>query len=371
MKVDAREDANEPISVCLVGSIFGGTGASGIPTLGRSLRKKAKDCGLQRVRIGAVLMLPYFSFNPGMDGELAANSSDFNGATASALKYYRARALDTFDAIYLLGESQYEHVKPYHIGGENQDNPPLLTELLAASAAADFSLGMRAGFVFAARENGALVRWKDLPYISSSETLQQIVRPMAFGLEQDSLRLRLLQLLRFSVLLQFVFRPLIIRLAANLPADSRLISRVPWYIDFFMRPKLNVGPRELEKLAAMSEYALTLLRWFVALSDRTQVINPMLASLAVLFKKPDTKPNENRNPRDYVDLAALQLDIEVLELNFFDGLLKGERLDVNEVWARVCAVGPTSKGDAGMENLFRAIYDACGEEQSKSSAHAG
>ena len=53
------------VRVFLVASIFGGTGASGLPTVARLLREEIQRRNLaERVKLGALLLLPYFSFPP-------------------------------------------------------------------------------------------------------------------------------------------------------------------------------------------------------------------------------------------------------------------------------------------------------------------
>ena len=54
----------ETATIVLVGSIFGGTGAAGFPTVARMLREEFADHAGGMVQLGGVLVLPYFSFSP-------------------------------------------------------------------------------------------------------------------------------------------------------------------------------------------------------------------------------------------------------------------------------------------------------------------
>lgn len=62
-RMRADLDRGETVQVLLTGSIFGGTGASGIPAVSRYLRHRfAGDT--DRFVMGAVLMLPYYRVPP-------------------------------------------------------------------------------------------------------------------------------------------------------------------------------------------------------------------------------------------------------------------------------------------------------------------
>ena len=51
--------------VFLCGSIFGGTGASGLPTIARLIHNKLEKINLRdRIKIGCLFVLPYFGFSP-------------------------------------------------------------------------------------------------------------------------------------------------------------------------------------------------------------------------------------------------------------------------------------------------------------------
>src|SRR5207302_1604172 len=57
--------AGEGAKVMLFGSIFGGTGASGVPTIARLVKNEfSSQLRNKPFKIGSVLMLPYFSFDP-------------------------------------------------------------------------------------------------------------------------------------------------------------------------------------------------------------------------------------------------------------------------------------------------------------------
>jgi hypothetical protein len=161
--------------ILLYGSIFGGTGAAGIPTIGRLLSKKLESEGLRNaVSLGAVLMLPYFGFVPpsGEDSlpndEILASSDQFLLNTEGALKYYAEQGEDIFDTAYLLGNHPFEKVNEFSGGKKKQRNSQHFLELYAAMAGVHFQRSDAApgksseAFVISRSQKGK-ISWPDLP----------------------------------------------------------------------------------------------------------------------------------------------------------------------------------------------------------------
>ncbi|NCB31505.1 MAG: hypothetical protein EOM66_08875, partial [Clostridia bacterium] len=83
-------EAGERVKVILVGSIFGGTGASGIPAISRFLREHFA-AHRQLFELGAVLMLPYYKVPASTRDEtmeIVVKSNDFLDKARTALQYY-------------------------------------------------------------------------------------------------------------------------------------------------------------------------------------------------------------------------------------------------------------------------------------------
>jgi hypothetical protein len=153
--------------VLLCGSIFGGTGAAGIPTIARLLRNKLKQQPIaDKVKLGGLFLLPYFSFTVplGADtGGLYAASDQFLLNTEAALRYYVTQANELFDTVYLLGNENSTEVE-FSVGNTTQKNRPHFIELYAALAARDFLLEDRDNALMSiARDKLGEVRWSDLP----------------------------------------------------------------------------------------------------------------------------------------------------------------------------------------------------------------
>lgn len=134
--------------VILIGSLFGGTGASGIPAIARELKRKAGN-----VPIAAITLTPYFKLSaPEITAEdKEINSDIFNTKSLAALNYYKEynSGVDTF---YVLGDTQPSQ-KTYHYNERQQGNMAHFIELTAATAIKDFALA-------GVGENGKLAKWK-------------------------------------------------------------------------------------------------------------------------------------------------------------------------------------------------------------------
>lgn len=146
----------EEARLLLVGSIFGGTGASGIPALSKYLHARfAADS--DRFIMGAVLMLPYYNVPAaGVDTarEIAVDSGEFLDKARTALQYYGMEGMirdgeeddrGVFDAAYLLGlpPEHFVSTRVYATGSQSQENDAHMLEWLAARCAARF---FRTGF---------------------------------------------------------------------------------------------------------------------------------------------------------------------------------------------------------------------------------
>ncbi len=153
--------------VLLCGSIFGGTGASGIPTIARLLRNKLEQQNIaDRVKLGGLFLLPYFSFTvpPGSETNgLYAASDQFLLNTESALRYYVTQASELFDTVYLLGNENTSEVE-FSVGNTTQKNRPHFIELYAALAARDFLIeDCDNKLISITRNRVGEIKWSDLP----------------------------------------------------------------------------------------------------------------------------------------------------------------------------------------------------------------
>ena len=247
--------------VFLAGSIFGGTGASGFPTIARLVKEalvkndkdESKNENQRKMKLGGALVLPYFYFifpkSPDEnDNPLKAESQAFLMNTQAALKYYHLwNQTDIYNAVYLFGAESLTEVDP-SLGGKEQRNAPHFIELYAALAALDFfekdfeDDESTQYFMITRRQNDQL-RWEDLPD----------------GNNGNRVRTRIGQLARFAFSYLSVYRPVIQDIYTN--GNS---YRAPWFIDFFTRNNIQYNQTLLD---SVKRYCEDFLLWIANLQE--------------------------------------------------------------------------------------------------------
>jgi hypothetical protein len=168
-QIQADTGSGKNPKVLLCGSIFGGTGASGLPTIARLITNKLKGINVRdRIQIGCLFLLPYFGFAapPGEDPDgVYARSEQFLLNTEAALRYYLIQGKDLFDTVYLLGSQNLSQVN-FSIGKTTQKNEPHFVELYAGLAARHFlsqPTSEPGTVVLVSRENIGRLTWEDIP----------------------------------------------------------------------------------------------------------------------------------------------------------------------------------------------------------------
>ena len=198
----------DSVKIFLAGSVFGGTGAAGLPTIARLLKNNLVDYA-DRISIGAVLILPYFSFTPtNIQDELFARSENFLPNTKAALKYYSEKE-NLFDATYFVGDSVMTAVKEFSVGSANQRNEAHIVELYAALAAIDFfarPIKSPKIFKYICRHEQNKFSWSDFP--ARSELFVQFARFI------------------------FAYVHLIKPVLADLVSGNAKAYKYPWFVDF-------------------------------------------------------------------------------------------------------------------------------------------
>ena len=215
--------------VVLVGSVFGGTGASSFHPVLRFLRQIPQQ-NHDKLHVGLVALAPYFSFEaPAAPDDpaqrLAAQAAWFPLATRSAAAFYHHLKENNdwdVDEMFWVGDSRLAKVE-YAPGGIKQVNPPHFVDLLGALACLE---SLRAehssrGIYYSgpaqqepAKGGGAPLEWTDVP----------VLRLDASAIKQVTLTLLLAGMAHTTF-----FGPLLNKLGSD--ADS---YRIPWYYDRFV-----------------------------------------------------------------------------------------------------------------------------------------
>ena len=324
-------DDDEGAKVFLVGSIFGGTGASGFPTIAQIV-KRALD-----VTLGGALILPYFKFIDNEDNELKAKSEEFLMNTQTALKHYHVwNQTGVYDAVYLFGDESRTDVENA-LGGREQQNDPHFIELYAALAAVDFfrrDIGPDDGaqYFMTARAINNLLQWTDLPDGKNGETI----------------RSRIGQLTRFAFAYLSVYQPAL----QQIDDHSKDGYRASWYIEFFERRNVQIDPA---LLSTIEKYCNSFLLWLANIQENCSDLEKIeLIDYSAYAERKSDGNLALKSPENFLkDLSHL---IQSQAERTSDMLPK--------LWERMGDSRDSGKkaSDAqqGIGKFLRALYDNCG-----------
>lgn len=241
----------EEIRIFMAGSLFGGTGAAGFPTIARLLHQLRAPSNRQRIQgdkvhIGGSLMLPYFRFGqPNDENANVITSAQLLPQARVAVEFYQSllQQEKVFDRLYVSGWEKMFELGYHEPGRAEQRNPALLPELVAALAAMDFfTLEAQAlpasSPLIAARRDSASFGWEDLP---AHPTLKQ------------SLYDRLGRTLRFALWWRYRVEPAI--------EDRNVFGgiRAGWLKKLSAGTDWQVDTKEVRE--DLKQYAEVLLQW--------------------------------------------------------------------------------------------------------------
>ena len=333
--------------IVLVGSIFGGTGASGMPTIARLIREELKTIqetvrtGAQQesLRVGAtlggVLMLPYFSFPPVHGEDLRADAENFLLNTQAALKYYYQQDdLGTYDAVYLLGEEVLSPMGEPSIGGKNQKNEPHFIELYAALGCIDFfTKGNVTQYQFLGRKNPDKLTWSDLPHPEGAESLKRKIDRFT----------------RFAFAFDCAYYPVLEHIRTNGTG-----YRAPWYVNFFEREKLSLSKSMDKELPHLKTYCERFLAWLANIQSSATKLQVDLVNFNAFAKKERSDGNK--------EVVALLPAHDFRTWDFEDltlPLIKADPHALSRLWERVCDATVNDANATGVGKFANALYREC------------
>lgn len=286
---------HDPVVVHLFGSVFGGTGASGVPTLAKLIHEQLEMTGNRKnVHINATPLLPYFGFSKPDDGDqtVFAETRFFGLNTQAALQYFTEQSPGVFDTVYLLGNSEKE-LYDTHTGGTNQQNNAHFIELIAALSVAD-GVNRPIGTTQAAyisRSEPDRLNWDDLPSGSENRSPREYLgRGVRFAYAWF-----------YNVSLELD--------AAKVAGSKHFAKGAPWFPRFFRlnssgtteKPSVK-DEQETIRAAALDDWAKAFLTWVKQLGKGTST-----SQAEQLFKL--KRLGEIQDKRGYEDsLAELIID---------------------------------------------------------------
>lgn len=172
-KMENQLEGGEEVMVALVGSVFGGTGAAGLPTLYKLISTRLKkQPNYEKLHIGGVFLEPYFKVKgkeADREKNISINMDEFYFNTYEALSYYKTNHNMDFQSIYLLGQATLDIVnQKYASSGQGQNNKPHIIELYAALAIDRFlQLPKEKGIFGYVRKRS--MDWDSLPKINEDD----------------------------------------------------------------------------------------------------------------------------------------------------------------------------------------------------------
>jgi hypothetical protein len=339
----ASESANSVTKIFSFGSLFGGTGAAGLPTVPRllCLRKNPQtqkfDQPNPNVHAGASLLLPYFAFTPsaGMDNaQVYANCDAFLLNAKEALRYYAA-CNPMFKRMYVLGSEALAMQANFSIGGKDQNNKPSYVEFLAALATRDFygadlSKLESCEVGILGRHAAGEFGWADVP-------------------DGAVVARKLGQFTRTAFAFVKLFTPYF--------DELRTTSR-RWYLD---RPRRRAWYQDLMERRGVDPAEMT-----QALKSHLSFFTSYLGWLRDLHWANGTGGGFRVNLADAAAFLTPEAGASLVDEKF--GRLMGEQQQnpdkLEDVLRRLAACDPGSYSDAaGLGYFQHALYDACGYPQ--------
>lgn len=309
------------VRIFLAGSVFGGTGAAGIPTIARLLRNSLSDYGT-RISLGGALILPYFNFvAPDDDSRLFARSENFLTNTKAALKYY-AQKDNVFNLMYFIGDSHITPVKEFSPGASTQKNDAHVVDLYAALAAIDFFRHPAEGaheFKYICHNESNRFSWNDFPPLS--ETIDGSEREFRFSE-------RFIKFTRFIFAYVHMIKPVIRELAAG----KIRAWQYPWFMDFLRDVDINISA--VKNFEDYTESFVTWLKQIETLQGReiSLIKYSMFSDNPACLVRPD----------EFSSCGGQETD-----------------LTFHELWYRISESKNIDSSVSGFGRFLRRLYDAC------------
>lgn len=323
--------ANGDVSILLAGSVFGGSGAAGVPTLCRLLKDRLAQ-NISNLRMGMVLFLPYFTYDKVENENLQADPNGFAVAAAEALKYYEeGHFFDICDSIYVVGDTPTAKMPVPAVGAKDQCNPPHYVEFISGLGALRFLTmswgtdGGKKGRVvsLASREDPNTLTWSDLPI------------PAQPGNQLALLR----QFIQFAVAYHFVVFPFVKTCKDVKHPLTDLLGDTPW-------------DKAIADMQAVDDYLVSFLQWLLAICtpprDAAGTFSNGLIEVGVIADG-DGNAWHLKTVREFKEDRFPSLFLHMSEYR---------RPNLRRIFQKATLfVNDQNIGSAGM--LVRAIYEAC------------
>lgn len=314
------------VKIFITGSLFGGTGAAGIPNIAKLIRGMFPDREEQIV-IGGGLILPYFKCMPSSAERenvgMCVTSEDFLPNTQAALKYYyvQHQTDKLYDSMYFIGAEEEQEGLNFSAGSVSQKNDAHVVDFYAGLAALDFfgretDKNTTCYYIGHGKDQ---IEWNDMPEINVLETGSTV-----------KVRDKFDQFARFIFTYDYLIRPVLSDIQSGRKVKK---YQYPWYLDYFYDRNVDLAGSTVK---GFHNYVDRFLEWSYQISQ----LNPFLINPNVVLKS----DNNFSLAHDRISSAIGEIE---------------SNADMDEVWYRLCEHKCEDTSAVGMGRFLRVLYDCC------------
>jgi hypothetical protein len=346
---------NGKAKIFLCGSIFGGTGASGFPTIAKLIASFFQN-NRDKVKIGGCLMLPYFNLPmPNLQNrqEVCANSDEFLLRTEAALHYYKNQTKDQFDAIYLLGEKDLPQLAQQHeLGGSEQKNQPHFLEFYAALLAKHFlsykiteqEQTSQQKVVLVTRDGIEGITWNDLPINYRADIKSKLTQTTRFAFAW------------YSDLAQ--------ELATAKEIGVKKFQKIaPWFRRFFKPEQGFLAKNFIGKYDTFPNYNETQQETVKEFNDWSDLYLQWIAKFHYSYEPTDViqlfNPSKIAHYDGMLDLQKENFSDLVIGQGANDSKTKANHEQISYLKNQLDLLGAKLTEDKGIVGLAKALYKLC------------
>lgn len=326
--------------IVLCGSVFGGTGAAGIPNtaklLRHRLREKHNDPDHEKAKIVLNLAMPYFTIREVDGAAVQADGKNFLPNCKAALQYYHdQKYLEFCDALYVLGEADMAPIEASFLGDREQKNAAHPLELFAACNIFDalVSDDLDSKFILCRRARKEEYKWTDIPLRDSLVD------------QRDFVRARMGAFARLSYAL-LCAKPGLLNFQRN-----GAVGDNGWITDYFhSNHDLDVG-----QFAKIEKFCRMYLEW----------AGEMQLSAASMSSKHSTYRAEWFDHQQIVEGDPRKLNVRLKDISDLNGLAK---LVLPQVRQESCSyrdlhtyLNKLKSTKTGFSGLINGFYHGCGQ----------
>ena len=352
--IDAARGGEE-VRIFIIGSIFGGTGASGFPNIARKIRAIQEEKNVtSNVYLGGALMLPYFDYDVPDDideGTIYAKPNQFLDQTKAALEYYSKlfQYNKIFDQVYVTGWDPLTKLLKFEVGGNTQFNSPLFPETYAALGALKFfnednKIAETQEIFHIGKNESNNILWSDIPNVSANLNSKD----------------KIINLIRFAFSYNWMYGPALtgslskIKKYSNEHWFKRLIEANTYSDE---TKSSTIGHENSQKIIMqMREYCQDVLTWITDMTHSTIVDSDQRMDLILTDFFSEYHPKENSKK---VKLKEKLTSVDKKE--FKKLIYNDENLTLANIMSNISYLKANKRDQKGLGVFMDILFRSCGK----------